>query len=204
MKPPFLKTTLFLSLLSLIFSTTKGQDLNELQQNFITHFYSEKYALKTPFYYTKGISTDVFHDIKTSILKSDTLKNWQKNIKDKLQVVDSFTFTEQEKGFILQELDKLSDIRLWEKIKIPNATMLSPDTMATIFGDPQKGWPYFYTNYDSDWSSFLIPVFLRNNQYCLFYSARYCGNRCAEGELAIYTIRQGRWIKRFTLFQWVS
>lgn len=63
-----------------------------------------------------------------------------------------------------------------------------------------KSWPYFYLNLGNNGLGNSIyycsvPIFLRNNSYCIFYFINQCGPDCGMADFAIYIRNDTKWIK---------
>ena len=48
------------------------------------------------------------------------------------------------------------------------------------------------------------PIFIRNNNLCLFYSGSHCGSLCGGGLLALYKKINGKWKMYWTIFSYIS
>ena len=116
---------------------------------------------------------------------------------------DSSVFTKTEIAYILEQSHN-SPIKKWTNEVIPGAKLINGDTIKLIFTNYTKMWPYFYQKIGTDLTTFSAPIFLRNNQYCIFYSGFHCGDRCGEGELSLYK-REGKgWKKVKTYCSWIA
>lgn len=117
----------------------------------------------------------------------------------KIQVSDTLILTNEERQFIISEIKKQSDTTLWNQLKIPNAVLIPQDTLTAISKDSSKGWNYFSKVYAKTLYNFSIPIFFRNNQYCLFYYHTTCGIKYGEEVFAIYKRNKNNWTKWITI-----
>lgn len=116
---------------------------------------------------------------------------------------DTLTFTKKEIAFILSE-HKHPLIKKWTKQLIPSANLIDGNTITEIFSKDHKGWKYFYKHIGKEFNSFSAPIFLRNNQYCIFYSSLACGDRCGEGQLILYKKEGANWKEVKVYCDWIS
>ncbi|MGF1925994.1 MAG: hypothetical protein ACQUHE_17600, partial [Bacteroidia bacterium] len=82
---------------------------------------------------------------------------------------DTVTFTKSELAYITKQSQN-PPIKRWTRELIPKARLIDGDTITNIFNNYAKMWPYFNKEIGRDFTSFSAPIFLRNNQYCIFYS----------------------------------
>ncbi len=72
-----------------------------------------------------------------------------------------------------------------------------------------KSWPYFYLNLGNTGLGnniyyCSVPIFLRNNSYCIFYFINQCGPDCGMADFAIYIRNDTKWIKLKTYKGWLE
>ncbi|MEQ1624458.1 MAG: hypothetical protein ABL870_07195 [Sediminibacterium sp.] len=72
-----------------------------------------------------------------------------------------------------------------------------------------KSWPYFYLNLGNTGMGnniyyYSVPIFLRNNSYCIFYFINQCGPDCGMADFAIYIRNDTKWIKLKTYKGWLE
>lgn len=117
--------------------------------------------------------------------------------------VDSIKLTDEEYNFILQQLDETAKYR-WEKEILTNGRPIETDTLKAVFNDNKHGWDYMHKQGIYAIHSFSMPVFIRNDTYCIFYSDSSCGNLCGGGGLNIYIKENGKWVYWGNIMRWVS
>lgn len=115
---------------------------------------------------------------------------------------DTLTFTKAERDYIRQQIDPGN--RRWTTEYFKHTSIISEDTIKSIFADQSKRWKYFYQHFGQEFHYFSLPVFLRNDTYCLFYSDIYCGNLCGDGELVLYRKVNGKWVVVKSYCSWIS
>jgi hypothetical protein len=92
----------------------------------------------------------------------------------------------------------------WSTADFATARILRTDTIKLILKDWHRGWPYFHEHIGEDFNTFSFPLFIRNNTYCLFYEANYCGGLCAEGNLILYKKAGTNWLEVKRYCSWES
>jgi hypothetical protein len=92
----------------------------------------------------------------------------------------------------------------WKKTDFSVSKLVKQDTINLIFKTHSKRWDYFNKYVGRDFNEFSLPIFIRNDTYCLFYSANYCGNLCGGGSLVLYKKEKGNWIPVKSYCDWES
>jgi hypothetical protein len=115
---------------------------------------------------------------------------------------DTATFTKDELSFI--EDKKYPSLKKWTTELFRNTKLLRSDTLNAIFKDNLKWWPYFNKHVGRSFNIFSVPIFLRKDNYCLFYSSHHCGGLCGGGSLALYKKENNKWTKVRSYCDWIS
>ena len=178
--------------------STSAQITHPQTQIFLTQFSHTK--PDSPFIYYNGINENVIKAISKHIEREEMFNN-RKYDSGKILVSDTLILTKEEKLYILSELKKQSDTNLWNQLQIPNSKLIPLDTLTAIFKDITKGWNYFSKVYGKNLYNCSIPIFFRNNQYCIFYNHTTCGIKCGEEKFAIYKRKKSTWTKWITIFE---
>ena len=93
----------------------------------------------------------------------------------------------------------------WTKEFFINIKIISSDTIASIFKDNSKWWDYFHKHVGTSFNTFSVPIFFRNDTYCLFYSDHHCGGLCGGGRLTLYKKENNKkWTEIRFYCLWVS
>jgi hypothetical protein len=92
----------------------------------------------------------------------------------------------------------------WKATDFSGVRIVEQDTVDAIFNVYSKHWAYFNKHIGRDFNEFSMPIFLRNDTYCLFYEANHCGGLCGEGKLALYKKEGGHWQVVKYYCQWIS
>lgn len=94
----------------------------------------------------------------------------------------------------------------WQKTDFPSVKFVKEDTIKAVFRKAfaSDRWGYFHEHIGRDFNEFSMPVFIRNNTFCLFYSANYCGDLCAEGSLRLYKKEGAHWKLVKSYCDWIS
>jgi len=123
-------------------------------------------------------------------------------------IADSIVMTQKERTYINAEIDKMEK-HTWQEGLLLNIPLISADSVKKVF-DRRKidkmfdGWRYFGDNGVDRIYNFGVPIFFRNDTYCLFYYGYSCGSLCGEGKVTIYKKVKGKWEAWSTWFEWVS
>ena len=115
---------------------------------------------------------------------------------------DTTNFSKEDIVFI--QNGKYPPISKWTKKMFPSVKVISNDTIKTIFKDGPRQWAYFYKNIGTSYHGFSVPLFLRNDTYCLFYSDESCGGLCGSGSLILYKKENNKWIRIQSYCEWIS
>ncbi|MBI2272369.1 MAG: hypothetical protein HYU70_01125 [Bacteroidetes bacterium] len=117
-------------------------------------------------------------------------------------LADSITFSSAELDLIRQK--KYPSVTRWSGSFFPAITLISGDTIDSIFKKKTDGWNYFYKNIGGGFGRFSMPIFLRNDTYCIFYADQSCGWLCGEGQLVLYKMNNGKWEEIRSYCSWIS
>ncbi len=138
---------------------------------------------------------------KSATYRLNTLNKWRlEGI-----VSDSIVITDQERVYINSEIDKMQPGHLWGKGFLGDAERVSDPAIKKITSNT-KGDPWHELRgkgFDKSYY-FSVPIYLRNDTYCLFYYGYSCGWRCGYGEVAIYKQVNGKWTHWSKLTSWQS
>jgi len=115
---------------------------------------------------------------------------------------DVSTFSKQELQFIRNK--KFHSISSWAMDDFTNIKQVKKDSLNSIFAGKGDGWEYFYTHFGKGFHSFSYPIFLRNDNYCIFYFDNSCGWLCGVGWLSLYKKVNDKWVELKTYCNWVS
>jgi hypothetical protein len=117
-------------------------------------------------------------------------------------LMDSSTFSNDELTFIKEK--QYPKLTKWTKELFTTIKIISQDTLNSIFKDNSKGWNLFHKNIGQSFNSFSIPIFLRNDTYCLFYTDNHCGGECGDGRLILYKKERNKWTEVKSYCNWIS
>lgn len=119
-------------------------------------------------------------------------------------VEDSVTFSDQEIAYLYEEIAKFSKHK-WDNELLENSKVVPTDTVRKVFADWKlRGWNYLYNKGIHKYYTFSVPIFFRNDTYCLFYYDYGCGDLCGYGELAIYKKENNIWTYWGRISSWIS
>lgn len=115
---------------------------------------------------------------------------------------DSAFYSKEELAFIMKSI-KTSPVK-WSNGLLGSVNVISKDTIDAIFKDKSKGWNYFNKHFGQSYHIFSVPIFLRNDSLCLFYSSTHCGYECGDGHFILYKRENGKWVVVKTYCNWIS
>lgn len=113
---------------------------------------------------------------------------------------DPGVFTEEEIADLKNK--KYFSFSKWNASFFGSQKIISSDTMKKIMKDGAKGWPYFLKNKGSRIYLFSMPVFLKKDTRCVFYSEYSCGDTCGAGHLVLYKKENSSWVKEKSFCNW--
>lgn len=116
---------------------------------------------------------------------------------------DTVVFSKNEIEFIRNEF-KLKKLKKWNNEIINTAKIISSRSVEKIFNNSNNGWNTFKSKIGSSFNIYSAPIFLRDNNYCLFYSSIHCGSLCGEGMLDLYKNEDGNWKLIKSYCSWIS
>lgn len=81
----------------------------------------------------------------------------------------------------------------WQKDQITGANVISQSKIKRIFRG-KNGWNRFRKKYGNCLTTFSMPVFSKNYNYCIFYHWTQCDYLAGGGSLDLYKLENGKWI----------
>lgn len=108
----------------------------------------------------------------------------------------------------IKEQIKNPKLKSWNTLLKPDKLFITKDSLNNILNKeylrPYNGWTYFRKFIGSEINHISAPIFLRNYEYCLFYSEYVCEYKCGYGVLKLYKRENNHWIEVTELCSWVS
>lgn len=103
----------------------------------------------------------------------------------------------------------IPDLSQWAKKMDPKMAYNTKEQVVTDSISQLKSWPYFYLNLENNGIMknmyyCSVPIFLRNNSYCIFYFINQCELNCGMADFAIYIRNDTKWIKLKTYKGWLE
>lgn len=117
-------------------------------------------------------------------------------------LADSVTFSSAELNLIRQK--KYPSVTRWNESFFPAIKVVSGNTIDSIFKKKADGWNYFNEHFGIGFSRFSMPIFLRNDTYCIFYADYSCGWLCGSGQLVLYKMNNDNWEEIRSYCNWIS
>jgi hypothetical protein len=145
---------------------------------------------------------------RVSKQNSYKMRPWPVGARFQPILADSMAINSIERAYINDEIENMQK-QIWQEGLVLDAHLITADSVKKVF-DKRKtdrmfdGWTYFNNIGVNRIYNFSVPIFFRNDSYCLFYYGYGCGNLCAEGTVTIYKKVNGKWEPFSTLMSWVS
>jgi hypothetical protein len=128
----------------------------------------------------------------------DTRRNWRL----KRIIADSIKITDDEKAYINSEIDKMEQYS-WKPGLLINANIIPRDTINKVLAVRKFDGLKYVTKGIDKLYNFGVPIFFRNDAYCLFYCGYSSGGE-GSGSFTLYRKVNGRWRWWFTLVSWMT
>lgn len=120
----------------------------------------------------------------------------------------SRTMFNKEELILIREQIKNPKIKSWNFFLKPDKDFISRDSINNIFKNQylrlDNGWTYFRKFIGSEINTISAPIFLRDYQYCIFYSDYVCEFKCGYGTLKLYKRENNSWKEVAELCSWIS
>lgn len=124
-----------------------------------------------------------------------------------IKYIDSGIFNAEELAHIREDIRR-PKIDYWNKFLDQKVNYIGQDSISRIFKNNYlrlyNGWEYFRKNIGFEINTIYAPIFLRNYEYCLFYTEYVCDYKCGEGKLTLYRRQNGKWVFVKQLCEWIS
>lgn len=149
------------------------------------------------------------NDIYAEKLKSkrSVLINEPQFYRHGLEDSDTSFFDTKELSYIKKQIQE-PELKSWRNLISTQMNCISKDSLNRILKKEYfrlyNGWDYFYRYVGKDIHIFSSPIFIKNYQYCLFYTEISCGLGCASGETFLYRKKNGKWAKFKLIYSWIS
>jgi len=169
-----------------------------------------------------GVKTRMLKSVATSLLvkQMPVIKGRITEI-----IVDSLVLTDAEINYANDEIEKMRNYT-WKSNLLPNSKLLSADSLSAL----QKRWDdlrnkpltglskeerekWLRSLIEKSKKEFVafhklsVPIFLRNDTYCLFYHGEDCINTidwgCGSGNFMVYKKVNGKWVYWGRIFSWI-
>ena len=150
---------------------------------------------------------EIYHFINSTINKSTS----EFNLKDKfgeytysVEYLKTYfsdsIFSQKDRDTFLLQLKKNENF-VWNEDFIPNSKVIKSREIKKIFRKKiilaklrkEKGWDKFNKKYEKCLTTFSIPLFSANMQYCIFFQWTQCDYLAGGGSLKIYINKAGKW-----------
>lgn len=185
----------FLNLASPLYS----QDNAEVQKFLNDYFVSyEKKIL-----YSEDLESNYFDQLIRTISTNQIKLYKNSSSNNETQKYDNIQLTDKEKEYLVKEMNSQRG-KLWKDNLLKNSTVISRDSLTSIFSKNIDRWGYFHRKYGESYYSFTKPIFIRDNSICFFYFSYFHDTSFAGGEFAVFKKENGKWKYYMTIWEWTS
>lgn len=113
-------------------------------------------------------------------------------IDDTLSILSDSLFNDEDRAFFREQFTLLGKIK-WEQGKISGATIIPKKDIKKVF-KRKDGWERFRKKYGNCLTSFSLPIFSANFEYCIIYHWTQCDYLAGGGSTDLYKFDNGKWI----------
>lgn len=111
---------------------------------------------------------------------------------DTTSILTDSIFDQADRDFFREQFAMLDNVK-WEKGKIIGANLISQHDITKVF-KRKNGWNKFRKKYGDCLTSFSLPLFNKNYDYCIIYHWTQCDYLAGGGSTDLYKLENGKWI----------
>ncbi len=148
---------------------------------------------------TETVNLEKMYSFVNSTMTNDSIKfNLNENtgfgifIDDTLSILSDSLFNDEDRAFFREQFALLGKIK-WEQDKISGATIIPKKDIKKVF-KRKGGWERFRKKYGNCLTSFSLPIFSANSEYCIIYRWTQCDYLAGGGSTDLYKFDNGKWI----------
>lgn len=145
------------------------------------------------------INSEKVYSFMNSTMTNDSIKfNLKDNtgfgifIRDTSSILSDSIFNDSDRDFLRVQLVQLGKIK-WEQGKISGATVIPLKDIRKVF-KKKDGWERFRKKYGTCLTSFSLPIFSANFEYCVIYQWTQCDYLAGGGSTDLFKFENGKWI----------
>jgi len=134
-----------------------------------------------------------------STLTNDTIRfNLSDNtgfgmfIEDIASILTDSLFTSSDREYFREQLVMAGNLK-WQQGKISGANVIPQKDIKKVF-KKKGGWERFRKKYGNCLTSFSLPIFSANYEYCIIYQWTQCDYLAGGGSTDLYKYENGKWI----------
>lgn len=157
----------------------------------------------------KVIHREKVYSFLNTTISTDTLKfnlssktDFGRFDDDILEYFNDSLFSAEDSLFLLIQFKKSEHLK-WQKGKINGAKIISKRHLKHIFRS-DNGWLKFRKKYGDCLTYFSLPIFTKNDEYCIFYYWTQYDYLAGGGRLNLYHYKDGKWIYVKTFISGIS
>lgn len=111
---------------------------------------------------------------------------------DTTSILTDSLFNQADRYFFREQFAMMGNVN-WEKGKIIGANVISQQDIKKVF-KRKNGWNKFRKKYGNCLTSFSLPIFNNNYDYCIIYHWTQCDYLAGGGSTDLYKLENGKWI----------
>lgn len=146
-----------------------------------------------------NVDLDKVYNFINSTMTNDSIKfNLKDNtgfgifIRDTSSILSDTIFNDRDRDFFRKQIQQLGRIK-WEQGKISGANIIPQKDIRKVF-KKKNGWERFRKKYGDCLTSFSLPIFSANFEYCIIYQWTQCDYLAGGGSTDLYKFENGKWI----------
>lgn len=169
-------------------------------------------ALASTFGFCQSASSDaiVYTFMNDAICKTDTIsfnlrqnsEKWHMYRDTTSFLTDSAIFSNEDFDFFRKQLKNIEKFK-WNENLLNGAKVISKTNIRRTF-KKKRGWQKFRNKYGNCLSSYSMPIFNLNYDYCIIQVGIQCDWLAGRGGTNVYKLIEGRWVFIKSYSMWVS
>lgn len=111
---------------------------------------------------------------------------------DTTSMLTDTLFNEVDRAYFRMQFAQLGKVK-WQAGKIKGANVIPKKSIHAIF-KKKNGWEIFREKYGDCLTTFSLPIFSKDFNYCVMYQWTQCDYLAGSGHTNLYKFENGKWI----------
>lgn len=148
---------------------------------------------------TDVINFEKVYNFLNSTMTNDTIKfnlsdrtSFGMFVVDTTSILTDSLFDNVDRDYFREQFAMLGKVK-WQSGKITGANVISQQDIKKVF-KRKNGWNKFRKKYGNCLTTFSLPIFNKNHDYCIFYHWTQCDYLAGGGSTDLYKLENGKWI----------